>query len=83
MKQLNGWTLAEDAKSISKAYTFKDFKDAFAFTTKVAEVAEAEGHQPDLHVAWGSLKIHTWTHSIGGLSENDFIVAAKIDRIES
>ena len=81
MKEVNGWTLSPDAKKISKNFTFKDFAGALAFANKVGAVAEDEGHHPDLEVKWGKVGTTLSTHSIGGLSENDFIVAAKIDGI--
>jgi 4a-hydroxytetrahydrobiopterin dehydratase len=83
MQQLQGWTLSDDAKSISKSITFKDFAGALAMADKCGAIFEEEGHHPDLLVAWGKLTITTWTHAINGLSENDFIVAAKIDELES
>lgn len=80
-KQLGlGWKLIEE-HHLEKDYTFKDFKEALAFTNKVGEVAEEEGHHPDIYLAWGKVKIKLWTHKINGLSENDFILAAKCDRL--
>ena len=81
MKELQGWTLSGDSRKISKEMKFKDFADALAFANKIGAIAEAEGHHPDLIVKWGKVGIELSTHSIGGLSENDFIVAAKIDGI--
>lgn len=82
--QLAGWSLTGAAgaggQRLEKEYRFKDFRQALAFVNRVGEVAEAEGHHPDLELGWGRVKIVLWTHSIGGLSENDFIVAAKADR---
>lgn len=75
------WMLWPDASTISRSFKFKDFKSAFAFAEKVAVLAEAEGHHPDLLISWGRVEIELSTHSIGGLSQNDFILAAKIDRI--
>ena len=82
MKQLRDWLLWPDSKAISKSLKFKDFKQAFAFASKVAALAEEEGHHPDLSISWGRVEIELSTHSIGGLSENDFILAAKIDGIK-
>lgn len=73
------WTLAPDAKRLSRTFTFKDFKEAMKFVNRVADVAEAEGHHPDLAIHWNQVGVELWTHSIDGLHENDFIVAAKID----
>jgi len=81
MKQLSGWTLSGDARWISKDLKFKDFKEALAFVDKVGAVAESEGHHPDIQLSWGKAAIELTTHAIKGLSENDFILAAKIDRI--
>lgn len=71
-----------DEKMLRRAFTFPDFKSAMDFANQVAAIAEEEGHHPDLHISWGKVVIELYTHAIGGLSENDFIVAAKIDAIE-
>ncbi len=81
MKQLQGWTLSGDARWISKEFKFKDFKEALAFTDKVGAIAEDEGHHPDIQLSWGKVIVELTTHNIKGLSENDFIVAAKVDKI--
>lgn len=81
MKELTGWTLSSDAKKISKAFKFKDFAEALAFTNKVGALAEGEGHHPDIGLHWGKVVITLSTHAVGGLSVNDFILAAKIDTI--
>lgn len=72
-----GWAV-RDGK-LAKDYTFKDFVSALTFTNVVGALAEAENHHPDIHLAWGKVGIVIWTHSVGGLSENDFILAAKIE----
>ncbi len=82
LHEVKGWMLWPDGKTISKSLRFKDFAAAFAFATKVAAIAEEEGHHPDLLISWGRVEVELSTHSIGGLSENDFILAAKIDRIQ-
>src|SRR3989344_633014 len=82
LQQLQGWMLWPDAKTISKSYKFKNFKEAFSFAAKIADIAESEGHHPELLVSWGRVDVELSTHSIGGLSENDFILAAKIDGIK-
>jgi 4a-hydroxytetrahydrobiopterin dehydratase len=64
-----------------RAYKFPDFKSALAFVNKVGEVAEAQGHHPDILLAWGKVEITLWTHAVDGLTESDFILAAKIDRV--
>ena len=79
LKQVPGWTLSEDAAAIMRTYSFKNFAQALAFVNKVGAVAESEGHHPDIELGWGRVKITLTTHAIKGLSENDFIVAAKVD----
>jgi 4a-hydroxytetrahydrobiopterin dehydratase len=82
MKQLGGqWTLAEDAKSIRSEWKFRNFYHTMSFVNAVAHVANAEDHHPDLEVGWGYCRVKYNTHAIGGLSENDFICAAKIDAL--
>ena len=81
LKDISDWWLWEDAKKISKTFTFKNFKEALGFANKVGDIAEAEGHHPDMLVGWGKVHIELTTHAIGGLSENDFILAAKIDAL--
>jgi 4a-hydroxytetrahydrobiopterin dehydratase len=75
------WEIAEDAKQISKKFVFKNFKEALEFVNKVGAIAESEGHHPDIELGWGKVAITLTTHAIGGLSQNDFIVAAKINVI--
>jgi 4a-hydroxytetrahydrobiopterin dehydratase len=78
----SGWQLTHDGKRIKKSWTAKHFKAAMEFFNKVADLAEAEQHHPDLHLeGYRNVWIEIWTHAIGGLSENDFILAAKIDRL--
>jgi len=82
LQQLNGWTLSDDGQRIRKSWVFKNFMAAMRFFGHVAELSEAEGHHPDLHLErYRHVTIELWTHAIGGLSENDFICAAKIDRL--
>ncbi len=69
-----------DQHHLLRSFTFPDFKTALEFVNRVGAVAEREGHHPDLHLTWGRVDVQTWTHAIGGLSDNDFILAAKIDR---
>jgi 4a-hydroxytetrahydrobiopterin dehydratase len=77
-----GWTLSNDGLRIHKEWKAKNFLAAMSFFTKVAELAESEGHHPDLHLTgYRNAAIELTTHAIGGLSENDFILAAKIDQI--
>jgi 4a-hydroxytetrahydrobiopterin dehydratase len=75
----SGWTLNTQGH-IEKTYTFDNFSDALAFTNRVGNVAELEGHHPDLYLAWGKCKVEIWTHKIQGLTESDFYLAAKADR---
>jgi 4a-hydroxytetrahydrobiopterin dehydratase len=66
---------------LERSFAFPNFRDAMAFAVKVGSLAEAEGHHPDLHVAWGKVRVETWTHKIRGLHRNDFVLAAKIDAL--
>lgn len=76
---LSGWADFDETR-IEKEYKFTDFKEALAFVNKVGELAESEGHHPDINLhGWNKVKITLTTHAIGGLSENDFIMASKID----
>lgn len=80
-KQLpTGWEVIED-KKISKIFKFKNYPDTLAFVNRAALIAQEEGHHPDMEVHWGKVVVEIWTHKIGGLSENDFILAAKIDNV--
>lgn len=75
-----GWTATHDGTRIERAFQFKDFAEALAFANRVGEIAEREGHHPDLHVGWGRCRVEIWTHKINGLTESDFYLAAKTDR---
>lgn len=79
LTQVDGWKLENHA--IQKSYKFKYFVEAMRFVNRVAEVAEKEGHHPDIHISYNNVKIRLTTHAIGGLSENDFILAAKVDQL--
>ncbi len=79
--ELNEWTLVDGAALLAKSFRFADFKQTMAFVNKVADIAEEEGHHPDMSVTYGGVTVELMTHAIGGLSENDFILAAKIDEI--
>ena len=82
LKQLSGWRLTHDGQRIRRDWTVKDFLAGLEFFNAVAQLAESEDHHPDLHLeGYRNLWIEIWTHAIGGLSENDFILAAKIDRL--
>lgn len=73
-----GWELVEE-KQIEKSYSFKNFKEALAFVVDIGKIAEEENHHPDIELSWGKAKVSLSTHKIGGLSESDFILAAKCD----
>jgi 4a-hydroxytetrahydrobiopterin dehydratase len=82
--QIPNWNVAEDKKSILREFVFKNFKGALAFINQVGETAESEGHHPDLNLHdYKKVLVTLSTHAINGLSENDFILAAKVDKIES
>ena len=83
LKKTPGWRLLPAGLEIEREFKFEDFKEAMGFVNKVAELAESEGHHPDIHVFYNRVKLALSTHAIGGLSENDFIVAAKINRFFS
>jgi 4a-hydroxytetrahydrobiopterin dehydratase len=77
------WTLLDDARRIERSYRFSSFREALAFVDRVGALAEAEGHHPDISFGWGYAKVSLQTKKIKGLHENDFIMAAKIDRLVS
>lgn len=76
-----GWRLEEGATRLHRRFEFGDFLEAMKFVNRVAEVAEQEGHHPDIAIHWNVVDLTLWTHKIGGLHENDFIVAAKVNRL--
>jgi 4a-hydroxytetrahydrobiopterin dehydratase len=76
------WTVVNE-HHIVRSYKFPDFRSALAFVNKVGELAEAQGHHPDILLGWGKVEITTWTHAVEGLTESDFILAAKIDRLQT
>jgi 4a-hydroxytetrahydrobiopterin dehydratase len=79
--QVPKWKLRKDEPRLWRELIFKDFVRAMKFVNAVAKLAEEEGHHPDIHVHWNRVKLVLWTHDIGGLSQNDFILAAKIDKL--
>lgn len=81
MTELTGWTLLKDGLSIEKNLEFKNFDKAMDFVNLVADLAEFEGHHPDIDIRYNKVKLVLSTHAIGGLSQNDFILASKIDTI--
>lgn len=80
LAQVEGWGHS-DHRRISRTFVFPDFAGALDFANRVGEIAEAEGHHPDLLVAWGRVEVTIWTHKVNGLTESDFILAAKIDQL--
>ena len=81
LDQVAGWKLAEDNKSISRTFKFKNFLATMSFVNAMADLAEQQGHHPDFSAGYGYCKVLYTTHAIGGLSENDFICAAKINEL--
>lgn len=79
-RQVDGWGVVEE-HHIKKNFKFPDFRTALAFVNKVGELAEAQSHHPDIYLAWGKVEVTIWTHKIDGLTESDFILAAKIDQL--
>jgi 4a-hydroxytetrahydrobiopterin dehydratase len=82
-RQLQSWSVVEmdGIKRLQKSFQFEDFAEALAFTNKVGEIAEKEGHHPDILTEWGKVTVSWWTHKIKGLHKNDFIMAAKTDAL--
>jgi 4a-hydroxytetrahydrobiopterin dehydratase len=81
LAQVPEWRLLDDGRRIERTWRFKDFAEAYALVRKAAELAEAEGHHPDITFGWGYCTVSLYTHKIRGLHENDFIMAAKLDRL--
>ncbi len=79
-KQVEGWNLVNE-HHITKSFKFLNFVKALEFVNRVGELAEQQGHHPDILLAWGKADITLWTHKINGLTESDFIMAAKIDQL--
>jgi 4a-hydroxytetrahydrobiopterin dehydratase len=78
--QLQGWTMISE-HHLEKEYRFPDFREALAYVNRLGEAAEREGHHPDIFLTWGRVKVTLWTHSVGGLSEKDFALAAEADGV--
>jgi 4a-hydroxytetrahydrobiopterin dehydratase len=76
----HGWEIVKE-HHLEKTFAFPDFQTALEFTNKVGAIAEHEGHHPDIHLAWGKCRVVIWTHKIDGLTESDFVLAAKIEKI--
>ena len=75
------WSLGEKGTRLSRRFEFRNFVEAMEFVNRVADLAEAQGHHPDIAIHWNKVDLLLWTHAIGGLHENDFILAARIDRL--
>lgn len=84
-RQLQSWSVVErdGIKRLERSFQFKDFAEALAFTNRVGEIAEKEGHHPDILTEWGKVTVTWWTHKIKGLHKNDFIMAAKTDALQA
>lgn len=80
LEQIPGWTIDQN-HHLDREYAFPDFATALAFVNQVGELAEQQGHHPDIYLTWGKVRIQIWTHKIDGLSESDFVLAAKIDAL--
>ncbi len=81
LPELQNWQV-EDGHHLTKSYKFPDFKSALTFVDSVGAMAETQGHHPDVFLAWGKVRLEVWTHKIDGLTESDFIFAAKCDALE-
>jgi 4a-hydroxytetrahydrobiopterin dehydratase len=81
LRSLAGWDAQDGHTRLHRHYRFKDFGEAMRFVNALAALAESEGHHPDFAVHWNVVDVTLWTHAIGGVSENDFIVAAKLDQL--
>jgi len=79
-RQVQGWEVVNE-HHLKKTFAFPDFQSALNFVNRVGALAEEQGHHPDIYLAWGRVEITTWTHKIDGLTESDFILAAKIDKL--
>jgi len=81
LEKLGGGWQVIDEHHLEKEYRFPDFRQALSFTNRIGDLAETVGHHPDIHLAWGKVRLVIWTHKIGGLSQSDFIFAAKADTL--
>jgi 4a-hydroxytetrahydrobiopterin dehydratase len=81
LREAAGWRLEQNATRLERRFEFRDFVEAMKFVNRVADLAEREGHHPDFAIHWNKVDLTLWTHKIGGLHENDFIVAAKVNRL--
>lgn len=81
-EELSGWEI-EGGKRLTKTYVFRNYADALNWVNEISEIAEEENHHPDVFLAWGRVRLEVSTHAIGALHQNDFILAAKIDKLEA
>jgi len=77
----SGWQVV-DQHHLERDFKFNDFRTALSFTNQVGALAESQGHHPDIYLGWGRVRLSIWTHKVGGLTESDFILAAKIDKLQ-
>jgi 4a-hydroxytetrahydrobiopterin dehydratase len=80
-RELPDWDVIEE-HHLRRTFRFPDFQKALDFVNRAGAIAEEQGHHPDIHLSWGRVEIETWTHDAGGLTEQDFLLASKIDRLE-
>lgn len=80
LPQLQGWAVV-NGHHLTRTFDLPDFRQALALVNRIGQVAEQEGHHPDIYLAWGKVRVDLWTHKIDGLTESDFILAAKIDQV--
>lgn len=79
--RLGGDWRVVDGHHLEKTFEFENFRQALDFTNRLGELAEEQGHHPDIHLSWGKVRVEIWTHAIDGLTESDFVLAAKTDRL--
>ena len=80
LRQLEGWQVANE-HHLQRTYRFRDFRESLQFVNRIGELAEEQGHHPDICFGWGKADVTIWTHKIDGLTESDFVLAAKIDKL--
>lgn len=80
LPEFHTWKVV-DGKKLMRSFTFPDFQTGLHFVNRVGEIAERQGHHPDVHLAWGKVEIETWTHDAGGLTEQDFLLASQINHL--
>lgn len=85
LKEIGAWEISHVGKKVvlEKTFEFSNFSEGIHFASEIAKLADAEDHHPELLISWGKVRVHWWTHTVEGLSENDFIMAAKLDHISS